>query len=280
MIASLFEYAFLRNAVIASILASIACGIIGTIIMEKKLVMMSGGIAHASFGGIGLGYYLGVEPLFGALVFAVTAGLGIAAINKKARTNTDLLTGIFWSAGMASGIVFISLTPGYPPDMTSYLFGDILTVSSRNLLMIITLDIVIIFTVIAFYNQFKAYMFDREFASVIGIKTTFLEYTLFILTAFTVVILIRVAGIILVIALLTAPPATAKLLTFNLKKIMIYSIILGMIYCITGLWISYLLNIASGAAIVLVAGLFYVITALAGKTIHASLTNNKNSNTK
>ncbi|MGI6777528.1 MAG: metal ABC transporter permease [Acetivibrionales bacterium] len=262
MLSALFEYSFLKNAFLASILASVACGIIGTIIVEKKLVMMSGGIAHSSFGGIGLGYFLDIEPIIGAFIFAVASALGIAAINKKSRTNTDVLMGIFWSMGMALGVLFISFTPGYPPDMSSYLFGDILTVSRMDIAIMLVLDIVAVFIVVSLYNFIKAYLFDEEFAAVLKAKTTLVEYIIFILIAFTVVVLIRVVGIILVIALLTAPPAIAKLFTYSIKRIMIYSILLGIIFCFTGLWLSYKLNIASGASIILLAGIVYIVSSV------------------
>lgn len=262
MLSALFEYVFLRNAFIGSILASIACGIIGTVIVEKKLVMMSGGIAHTSFGGIGLGYFLKIEPILGAFFFAVSAALGITVINKRSKTNSDVLMGIFWAMGMSLGVLFISFTPGYPPDMSSYLFGDILTISSVDVYIMLILDAIIIFVIVGLFNLIKAYLFDEEFASVLKIKTVFLEYILFILIALTVVVLIRVVGIILVIALLTAPPAIAKLFTYNLKNIIIVSILLGMVFCFTGLWISYELQIASGASIILLAGIVYIVLSI------------------
>ena len=160
MIEAFFKYSFMQNAFIASILTGLVCGIIGTVIVEKKLVSMSGGIAHASFGGIGLGYLLGIEPIIGGLVFAVASSLGIATINRKINTNSDSLIGIFWSVGMALGILFISLTPGYPPDMTSYLFGDILTVSSFYLKIMAVLSLIIIFSITIIFNYWKAYLFE------------------------------------------------------------------------------------------------------------------------
>lgn len=267
MFEALFKYAFLQNAFISSILASIACGIIGTIIIEKKLVMMSGGIAHTSFGGIGMGYFLGIEPIIGALIFSVSAALGVAAINRKSHENTDVLMGIFWSMGMAAGILFIAFTPGYPPDMSSYLFGDILTVSRSDIWIMLALDAIIIFIAISLYNILKAYLFDSEFSLVAGIKTVLIEYIIFVMIALTVVILIRVVGIILIMALLTAPPAAVKLFTFDLKKIMINSIFLGMFFCFTGLWLSYELQIASGASIIMVAGLSYLVLAFVKKRL-------------
>ncbi|HZJ83677.1 MAG TPA: metal ABC transporter permease [Clostridia bacterium] len=257
MLKLLIEYQFLQNAVISAILASIACGIIGSIIIEKRLVMMSGGIAHTAFGGIGLGFFLGIEPIIGALFISICSALGIATIKRKTSMNTDIPIGIFWSAGMSLGILFIALTPGYPPDMNTYLFGDILTVSRNNIYIILLLDALVVFSVVALYHPLKAYLFDEEFSTVIGIKTTFIEYLLFILIALAVVVVIHVIGIILIMALLTAPPAIAKLFTHDLKKLMIYSTVLGIIFTLTGLWISYTLNIPSGAAIALFISLVY-----------------------
>jgi zinc transport system permease protein len=265
MIKALFEYGFLQHAVIGSLLASIACGIIGTIIIEKKLVMMSGGIAHTAFGGVGLGYFLKIEPIIGALVFSIASALGIAAINRKIQTHTDILIGLFWSIGMAAGILFIAFTPGYPPDMTSYLFGNILTVVRLDIQIMLALDFIIILTVMTFFQQLKAYMFDEEFATILGINVVFLDYLLFLLIAFTVVVLIRVVGIILVIALLTAPPAIAKQFTHNLKNIMVISILLGALFCLGGLWISYQLRIASGATIILFSGVSYLGASMLNK---------------
>jgi zinc transport system permease protein len=261
MFKALFTYSFLQNAVLGSILASIACGIIGTIIIEKKLVMLSGGIAHTAFGGVGMGYFLKIEPIIGALLFAVGSALGIAAIHRKVKTHTDILIGLFWSIGMALGIIFIAFTPGYPPDMTSYLFGNILTVVRLDIQIMLALDLIIIITVVKLFQQLKAYMFDEEFAIILGIKVNLMENLLFIMIAFTVVILIRVVGIILIIALLTAPPAIVRQLTHNIKRIMIYSSCLGALFSLGGLWISYEMNISSGATIIIFSGLSYLIVS-------------------
>lgn len=131
MIDAILKYTFLQNAIISAVLASIICGIIGTIIVEKKLVMMSGGIAHSAFGGIGMGYFLNIEPIIGALIFAIISSFGIVTIKEKSELNADTIIGMFWTLGMALGIIFISITSGYPPDISSYLFGDILTASKQ-----------------------------------------------------------------------------------------------------------------------------------------------------
>lgn len=253
MINALFEYQFLQNAVIASILASIVCGMIGVIIVEKRLIMMSGGIAHTSYGGVGLGYLMGFEPIIGAFLFSLGASLGIGFIKRKGSANSEVIIGMFWSLGMALGILFIALMPGYPPDLTSYLFGSILSVTKADLYLMISLTLIVILVIIVLYNDWKAFLFDEEFASIMGKKTAFLEYLLLVLIAMTVVVLIRVVGIILVLALLTAPAAIAGMLSSILRDRMIYAVILGNIFCITGLWISYRMNIASGASIVILS---------------------------
>lgn len=265
MIAALFEYGFMRNAFFISILASIACGIMGTIIVEKKLVMMTGGIAHASFGGIGLGFLLGIEPIYTALVFSAGASMGIAALRRKTTTGNDVLVAMLWSVGMALGIVFISLTPGYPPDLTSYLFGNILTVPVHAVLTTAVLVLAIILFVVSLFHYLKAFMFDEEFFQSMGLKTTVIEYLLFVMISFTVVILIKVVGIILVVALLTAPPAIARMFTYSLHKIMLYSVLLGIAFCMAGLWISYTLDTASGASIILVTAAGYLLSAALSK---------------
>ena len=262
MIETILKYNFLQNAIMAAVLASIACGVIGVYIMEKKLVMMSGGIAHTAFGGIGLGYFLKVEPIFTALGVSVIAALAVAALKRKAMTDSDLLIGMFWSLGMALGVVFIAMTPGSPPDSASVLFGNFLAVSRSDLRLILGLDILVLATVYAFFQAFKAYIFDEEFASVAGVPVRALEYLMYVLVAVTVVVMIRVVGIILVIALLTAPPAIAKQFTYDMKKIMALSVLLGIGFCFTGLWVSYTVRLASGASIVMVAVGAYALVSL------------------
>lgn len=254
MIEALFKYQFLQNAVLASLLASLVCGVIGVVIIEKKLVMMSGGIAHTSYGGVGLGYLLGIEPIIGAFAFAVAAALGIGFIKRKGGANTDVIIGLFWSIGMALGIFFVALMPGYPPDMSSYLFGSILSVTRSDLYLTAALTAATVLIIAIFFDDWKAYLFDDEFAYIIGIKTVFLEYLLFVVIAMTVVALIRVVGIILALAMLTAPAATASVMVKGLGSRMVVATLLGTAFCLTGLVISYYTNIASGAVIVTLSG--------------------------
>ncbi|MDK2952323.1 MAG: zinc transport system permease protein [Kosmotogales bacterium] len=267
MLEAILNYNFMQNALFAALLSSVVCGLIGTIIIEKRLVMMSGGIAHSSFGGIGLGYFLGFEPIIGALIFSGVASVAVATIKRKTNTNTDTFIGILWSIGMALGIIFIAITPGYPPEITSYLFGDILTVSNTDILMMLILVTIVTFSIFSFFNYWKAYLFDETFSFVIGLKTAVMEYLMFLLIGLTVVVLIKVVGLILVIALLTAPPAIARLFTYNLKKMMALSVLLGALFGFFGLLLSYEFNIASGATIILLAGASYFVSIFIKSTL-------------
>lgn len=248
------QYEFMRNALIAGLLAAIACGIVGVYVVVKRVVFISGGIAHASFGGIGLGYFLGINPVLGAMFFAIASALGMGLVTKRTRLPEDTAIGILWAIGMALGIIFIGLTPGYAPDLFSYLFGNILTVPAFDLMLMLILDAVIIILVLLFYKEFLLLSFDEEFSTIVGVPTERLYLLLLCLIALTVVVLIRVVGIILVIALLTIPAALARQFTHNLKKMMLLSVLAGAVFTFSGLWLSYLLDLASGATIILVAG--------------------------
>lgn len=268
MFNDIFKYEFLTNALVASLLSSIICGIIGVIITEKKLTMMCGGIAHTAYGGVGLGYLLGIEPIIGAAAFSVSSAIAIGTIKRKTKANTDIIISLFWSLGMALGVIFISLMEGYPPDMNAYLFGNILSVTKLDIyLMLILVGITFLFTLM-FFNDLKAYMLDSEFASVVGINTAFYEYAILILTSLSIVVVIRAVGIILCIALFSAPCATASLITKKLSLRMLISSLLSAIFCLFGLLISYNFTISSGAVIIFVAAGVYFI-ALTVKKIFA-----------
>jgi zinc transport system permease protein len=256
----LWQYDFLWHAFIAGVLASIVCGIIGTYVVVKRIVFIAGGISHTAYGGIGLGYFLGFNPIIGAVIFSLAAAGSVAVIRQKARQLEDTLIGIMWAMGMAVGILFIEKTPGYAPNLMSYLFGNILTVPTYDLYLMGLLDIVIIVTVVALFKEFRALAFDEEYARISGLPVVFLNILLLCLIALTIVILIRVVGIILVIALLTIPAAITIQFSHNLKKMMIYSIILGVIFTTVGLMLSEAYNITSGATIIFVCCLGYVIS--------------------
>ena len=250
----------MRNPIIAGLLASVACGIIGVYVVVKKIVFISGGISHASFGGIGLGYFFGINPVLGALFFSLASALSMGMVTRRTKLPEDTAIGIMWAMGVAIGILFIFLTPGYAPDLMSYLFGDILFVSSADISLMLILDAIIILVVFLLYKEFLALCFDEEFSTTLGIPTERLYLGLLCLIALTVVILIRVVGIVMVIALLTIPAATARLFTHNLKTMMALAVLASIVFTLCGLWLSYVLNWPSGATIILVSGLLFLIS--------------------
>ncbi len=254
------QYEFMRNALMAGLLAAVACGIVGVYVVVKRIVFISGGIAHASFGGIGLGYFLGINPIVGALFFSLASGLAIGGITRKTRLPADTAIGVLWAVGMALGVIFIYLTPGYAPDLMSYLFGNILTVPTQDILMMLILDAVIIGIVVALYKEYLILSFDEEYGIAIGMPVERLYLLLLALIALTVVVLIRVVGMILVIALLTFPAAMARQFTHNMRTMMLLSVLFGFLFTMGGLWLSYELELPSGATIVLLAGIVLAIT--------------------
>jgi len=259
----LLQYEFFTNALFAALLTSIICGIMGTYIVAKRIVFISGGITHTSFGGIGIGYFLGLNPVFGAAVFSILSALGIEYLSKKSEVREDSAIAILWSFGMAVGIIFIFLTPGYAPNLISFLFGSILTVSQFDLILILILTLIISLFFILFYKAILFVTFDEEFSRTRKIPTSIINYVLISLVALTIVLSIKVAGIILIIALLTIPQAAANLFVKDFKKIIYLSILIGLIGSMSGLLLSYSLDIPSGATIVFVQVLLFVILRVA-----------------
>ena len=261
-----FQFEFMRNAMLAGLLASVACGIVGVYVVVKKIVSMSGSIAHASFGGIGLGYLLKFNPVLGAMLFALLSALTMGMVARKTKLPEDTAIGILWALGMALGVIFIGLSAGYAPDLMSYLFGNILTVPFSDILLMAGLDVIIVALAFAFYKEFLLLSFDEEFGAVVGMPVTALYLLLLCMVALTVVVLIRVVGMILVIAMLTFPAALARQFTHDIKKMMLLAVVFGMLFTFGGLWISYILNLASGATIILLSGLVlllsYAVTGL------------------
>lgn len=250
MISELFEYKFIINSLLAGILASISCGIIGTYIVTRRMVFLSGGITHSSFGGIGLGYYLGFNPIISAAIFGVLSALGIEFVSKRTNVREDSAIGILWSFGMAVGIMFVFLTPGYAPNLMSYLFGSILTVSTLDILLMSGLSVILILVFTLFYRIILFVSYDQEYAKTHKIAVSFINYFLIALVALTIVLNIKVVGIILVISLLTIPQSIANLFTKKFQNIIVFSIVIALIGAFMGLIISYQINIPSGASII------------------------------
>jgi len=253
------HYEFIRNALIAGLLTSIACGIIGSLVVVNRIVFISGGIAHAAYGGIGIALFLGISPLVGAGLFSVLISMLIAMISLKNKERSDTIIGVLWAVGMAIGIVFVDLTPGYSSDLMSYLFGSILTVPRSDLWLMVILDVVIAAVVLFFYKDFLAMSYDEEFAALRGIPVKVLYFVLLGLVACTVVLTIRVVGLILVIALLTIPTYIAEKLSTSLAGMMWKAFVLSALFTLAGLWFSYASNISSGASIILVSGVIFAL---------------------
>ncbi len=256
------SFEFVQNAIIAGLLVSIASGIIGSLIVVNRMVFLAGGIAHTSYGGIGLAIYFGLPIFLGASTFAVAAAILMAAITLNQRDKIDIFIGLIWAIGMAIGIIFVDLTPGYNVDLMSYLFGSILAVSHTDILYMSILLVFIVSIVTLFYQEILAVSYDSEYAGLKGINVKFFYTLILVLCALTVVIAIKIVGLILVIALLTIPIYIAMSISNSLAKMMIISSILSSIFTFLGLWLSYSFDLTSGASIILVSATALILFLL------------------
>jgi zinc transport system permease protein len=254
------HFEFMRNALIAGILVSIICGVLGTLVVVNRIVFISGGIAHAAYGGIGLGLYLGISPYLGAVLFSVVISMVMGIASVKIKERADTIIGVMWAVGMALGIIFVELTPGYNVDLMSYLFGSILSVPRADIWYMLCLVLVVLGAVFFFYKEFVALSYDEEFSFVVGIPVKALYFGLLVLISLSVIVIIRVVGLILVIALLTIPPYIAERYTISLSKMMVLSSLLGVFFTLVGLYLSYHFNLASGATIIMVAGIAFFVS--------------------
>lgn len=258
----LLDYAFFRNALWGSLLASVACGIIGSYVVARRMVFISGGITHASFGGLGIGFYFGINPIFSAMVFSVLSAFGIQWLSKSQNVREDSAIAVFWSLGMALGIILIFLSPGYAPNLSEYLFGNILTISKTDIVLLGILSVVLLLFFTFFYRPILNTSFDKEFAQTRGVNVVFFEYILIMLVAVTIVLSIRLVGIVLLISLLTVPQMTANVFTHKFSKIMLLSVVISLVGCIGGLLMSYYLNVPSGAFIIFVLISIFLIAKI------------------
>lgn len=259
---ALIAHSFLQTALLAGLLASVGCGVIGTFVVVKRITFMAGGIAHAVLGGMGAALYYGIDPLLGALAAAILAALIIGMVRLKWQAQEDTLIGALWAVGMAIGILFIAKTPGYATDLMSFLFGNILLVPPQELWLMAGLDGILLLTVGAFYRQFLLVTFDEEFARLRGVPVTFFYLLLLCLVAITVVLLIQVVGLILVIALLTLPAAIAGHYVHSLAGMMGLATLLGGAFTTLGLGFSYAPDLPAGPTMILLAGGVYIASAL------------------
>ncbi len=257
------EFEFMRNALIAGIFAALICGIIGTFVVVNRLVFLAGGIAHAAFGGIGIAFFFGVPYILGTLGFSLLAAIVMTLVFLKAKTRADTFIGVLWAVGMATGIILLDLTPGYQVNLMSYLFGSILAVPNTDLWWMLGMSVCLVFSAGYFYRDLLAISYDDEFARLRGVPVN-LMYFLFVgLIAVSIVLIIRVVGLILVIALLTIPPSIAEKYSRSLLSMMIVSTLLAAVFNFCGLWLAYRFNLTSGAAIILVATAGFLISLAA-----------------
>ena len=263
----LLNYTFFQHALLGSLLASIACGIIGTYIVTRRLVFISGGITHASFGGIGIGLYTGISPILSAAIFSVISAFGVEWLSKRKDMREDAAIAVFWTFGMAIGIIFSFLSPGFAPDLSAFLFGNILTITTTDIWMLAGLSVLLIVFFACFLHPIIYIAFDREYARSQRIPVTLLEYILMMFIALTIVACLRMIGIVLAISLLTLPQITANLFTHNFKKIIWLSSSFSYLGCLGGLFLSYQLQVPSGAAIIFFSILVYALCKI-GKSIY------------
>jgi len=259
----LFSYTFIQNAFMAGVLASVICGIIGVFVILKRIVFISGGLAHFSFSGIGFGYLIEVNPMFPTLVFSLIAAVAIGLLKKRVNMQEDSTIGMLWAVGMALGILFIGLSKGYAVDLFSYLFGNILAVTTRDLTIMAVLSALILVIVVFLYKELLLLTFDEKYGEVVGAPMDATYITLLCLIALSIVVMIKIVGVILVIALLTIPASASKLFSDNIKTMILVSITIGIFSSCAGLMISYYADLASGATIVLVSGLVFSILSIA-----------------
>ncbi len=258
---SLLAYDFMRNALYASLLVGIVCGLVGTLVVLNRIVFLGGGIAHAAYGGIGLTYYFGQDPLLGAILFSILSALGMGVVHLRTKTRSDTLIGVMWSIGMAVGIIFVSLTPGFKADLMSYLFGSLLAVSAGDLRVMALVALLVGAFVVIFFRSLQAISYDETFSTVRNVPVSALYLLMLVMIGLTVVAAMRVVGLIMVIAMLTIPPAVAGLFLKDMKGMMLLSIGLSWLFSALGLLVSFTLNLQAGSVIILVAALSYLAAA-------------------
>lgn len=255
----LLQFAFFRNALFGSLLTAIACGIVGTYIVSRRLVFISGGITHASFGGLGLGFYLGMNPILMAMLFSILSAFGVEWVSKTQNVREDSAIAGIWSLGMALGVIFIFLTPGYAPNLSAYLFGNILTISAADIRWIGALAGVLSVVCVLFLRNIVYVAFDRDFAVTQHLPVKAIEYMMMFFIALTIVLSIRLVGIMLLMSLLTLPQIMVNMFTSDFRKMIWGSIVVGFLGCVAGLVLSYYLNVPSGAFIILVLVVLFLL---------------------
>ncbi|MDR1762572.1 MAG: metal ABC transporter permease [Dysgonamonadaceae bacterium] len=262
----LLRYPFFQNALVGSLFVCIACGIVGAYIVSRRLVFIAGGVTHASFGGLGLGFFLGINPILSALAFSIASALGVEWLSQRQGVREDSAIAAFWALGMAFGVICVYLTPGYAPNISAWLFGSILTITIADLWLAGILAFLLVIGFLLFFRPVLYAAFDREFAQTQGVRVVLIERLMMLAIAVTVVASIRLMGIMLLMSLLTIPQMTANIFTSSFRKMLVLSVLFGIAGCFSGLLASYWLNVPSGAAIIFIQALLF-LTCKAAKQI-------------
>ncbi|MDE5838856.1 MAG: metal ABC transporter permease [Paramuribaculum sp.] len=259
----LLKYSFFTNALAGLAIISVASAIIGTYIVTRRLVSLSGGVTHACFGGLGLGYYFGVNPIFMAALFAIASSMGVELMSTRGRIREDSATAVVWALGMAVGILFVFLTPGYVPELNSFLFGNVLTIASGDLWAFGIFTIVLLIFFALFYNKIVFCAFDRDFAKVMHLPVRFINYSMTVLVAVCIVLTIRLVGVMLLMSMLTLPQMIAELFYRKFGSVMLASVIVSLVCCIGGLLLCTVIDVPCSALIVLGMCFLYLCLTVA-----------------
>ena len=247
----ILQYNFLSNALIACVLSGITCGIIGTYIVARRMVFLCGGITHASFGGMGIAFYFGANPILGATVFAILSALGIEWANGHGKVREDSAIGMMWGIGMAIGVLFMSLRPGYTSgDMSAFLFGNIVTITTTDIIILAVVTALLLVGAALWHRSIMFTAFDRNFAQASGVKVGLISYIMAVVTAITIVLSIRVMGIVLLISLLTMPVVAAAMLFKEYRRIAAAAVAIAITSNLIGMTFSYYAEVPSGPAII------------------------------
>lgn len=258
----LLDYEFFRNALLAVVILSVASAMIGTYIVTRRLVAISGGVTHACFGGLGLGYFLGINPILTAALFAVGSSVGVEWMSNRYRVREDSAIAVVWAVGMATGVIFVFMTPGYVPELNSFLFGNILTITRSDLWLFAAFTALLIVFFALYFKQIVVCAFDRDYARVSGLPVKFVNYTMTVLVAVCIVLTIRLVGIMLLMSLFSLPQLTAELFSKRFKGMVVWSIVISLVTCVSGLLLSTLGDVPCSAIIVaIMAGTFFVARA-------------------
>jgi len=260
----MLSYTFMQNAFILVVLASVSCGVVGSLINVNRMSSFTGSIAHASFGGLGLAYLLGVHPMLGATVFAVGSALGIGALSDRNRLGSDTAMAALWATGMAAGLVFIKLSGTYTSDLMSWLFGSLMAVSKTDIFLTGVLGVLVTGSVFLLYKEFLGISYDLEFSRIQGVPVKFVRGLFLVMAALTTIVLMKVTGLIMVIAMLTIPAAIAEKFSSSLWKMMILASVFSIVFSVAGLSVSWWLDLPSGPVIILISSVAYFAVQATG----------------